>query len=76
MTREQLQEWFSQLDTDGDGKASIEEIENNYATASVFKSLSGTLFFESLMRHDSDKDGSLTFEELVAAVEKAGNLQQ
>ncbi|MBD2252885.1 EF-hand domain-containing protein [Nostoc parmelioides] len=67
---EQLQEIFKFADKNGDGKIDINEITLDNFTTRDLPRLTRTDFHNILNQHDSDKDGSITYDELKAAVEK------
>jgi len=74
-TEQELQSLFNSLDRDRDGKVSINELFLSPGLSAVISSETATSSAqEVLVRHDSDGDGSITFEELKEAVEKASNL--
>jgi Ca2+-binding EF-hand superfamily protein len=75
MTEQELQSLFNNLDTDGDGKVSINDLFLSPGLSAIISSETNTTSpQELLVNYDSDKDGSITFEELKEAVEKANNL--
>lgn len=75
MTEQELQSLFNSLDTDGDGKVSINDLFLSPGLSAIISSETNTTSpQELLVNYDSDKDGSITFEELKEAVEKANNL--
>ncbi len=74
-TEQELQSLFNALDRDQDGKVSINELFLSPGLSAVISSETNTSSpQELLLQYDSDKDGSITFEELKQAVEKASNL--
>ncbi|HYX15951.1 MAG TPA: EF-hand domain-containing protein [Nostoc sp.] len=74
-TEQELQSLFNKLDRDQDGKVSINELFISPGLSAIISSETNTSSpQELLVNYDSDKDGSITFEELKEAVEKAGNL--
>jgi serine/threonine-protein phosphatase 2B regulatory subunit len=74
-TEQELQSLFNTLDTDQDGKISINDLFLSPGLSVIISSETNTTTpQELLLNYDSDKDGSITFEELKAAVEKANNL--
>jgi serine/threonine-protein phosphatase 2B regulatory subunit len=74
-TEQELQSLFNQLDRDQDGKVSINELFLNPGLSAIIISETNTSSpQELLVQCDSDKDGSITFEELKEAVDKANNL--
>ncbi|MDZ7968139.1 MAG: EF-hand domain-containing protein [Nostoc sp. DedSLP03] len=76
MTEQELQSLFNSLDTDGDGKVSINDLFLSPGLSAIISSETNTTSpQELLVNYDSDKDGSITFEELKEAVEKANNLK-
>ncbi|WP_414752792.1 EF-hand domain-containing protein [Anabaena sp. CCY 9910] len=74
-TEQELQSLFNTLDRDQDGKISINELFLSPGLSAVISSETNTNSpQELLVQYDSDEDGSITFEELKKAVEKASNL--
>ncbi|MEH1814903.1 MAG: EF-hand domain-containing protein [Nostoc sp.] len=74
-TEQELQSLFNTLDRDQDGKVSINELFLSPGLSAIISSETNTSSpQELLVQYDSDKDGSITFEELKEAVEKANNL--
>ncbi|MDF5707976.1 MAG: EF-hand domain-containing protein [Nostoc sp. S4] len=74
-TEQELQSLFKKLDLDRDGKVSINELFFSPGLSAVISAETGTSSpRELLAQYDSDEDGSITFEELKQAVEKASNL--
>jgi serine/threonine-protein phosphatase 2B regulatory subunit len=74
-TEQELQSLFNTLDRDRDGKVSINELFLSPGLSAVISSETNTSTPQELLAaYDSDEDGSLTFEELKEAVEKASNL--
>jgi len=66
-----LQEFFNVLDTDKDGKVSIQELFGNPLLHPLLGGLTGGEIFQNV-----EQNGSVSFEELKQSVEKAGNLEQ
>ncbi|AVH70267.1 EF-hand domain-containing protein [Nostoc sp. 'Lobaria pulmonaria (5183) cyanobiont'] len=74
-TEQELQSLFNSLDGDQDGKISINDLFLSPGLSAIISSETNTTSpQELLIQYDSDKDGSITFEELKEAVEKASNL--
>ena len=74
-TEQELQSLFNTLDRDRDGKVSINELFLSPGLSAIISSETNTSRSQELLeRYDSDEDGSITFEELKEAVEKASNL--
>ncbi|WP_375511178.1 EF-hand domain-containing protein [uncultured Nostoc sp.] len=74
-TEEELQSLFNKLDRDQDGKVSINELFLSPGLSAIITSQTNTNSpQELLVEYDSDKDDSITFEELKEAVDKANNL--
>lgn len=74
-TVQELQSLFNTLDGDHDGKVSINDLFLSPGLSAIITSETHTSSpQELLVQYDSDKDGSITFEELKEAVEKANNL--
>ena len=74
-TEQELQTLFNTLDSDRDGKVSINDLFLSPGLSAIISSETNTTSpQELLVNYDSDKDGSITFEELKEAVEKANNL--
>ena len=74
-TEQELQVLFNQLDRDQDGKVSINELYLSPGLSAVITAETKTNSpRELLVQCDLDEDGSITFEELREAVEKANNL--
>lgn len=74
-TEQELQSLFKTLDTDGDGKVSLNELFLSSGLSAIISSETGiTSPQELLSRYASNEDGSITFEELKQAVKKADNL--
>jgi serine/threonine-protein phosphatase 2B regulatory subunit len=74
-TEQELQSLFNSLDRDQNGKISIHELFLSPGLSAVISSETNTASPQDLLaQYDSDEDGSITFEELRRAVEKASNL--
>ncbi|AFY44891.1 EF-hand domain-containing protein [Nostoc sp. PCC 7107] len=74
-TEQELQSLFNTLDRDQDGKVSINELFLSPGLSAVISSETNTSSPQDLLlQYDADEDGSITFEELKEAVEKASNL--
>ncbi|MEH2164842.1 MAG: EF-hand domain-containing protein [Nostoc sp.] len=74
-TEQELQSLFNTLDSDQDGKVSINDLFLSPGLSAIISSETNTTSpQELLVNYDSDKDGSITFEELKGAVQKANNL--
>ncbi|MBN3894720.1 MAG: EF-hand domain-containing protein [Nostoc sp. NOS(2021)] len=74
-TEQELQSLFNTLDSDQDGKISINDLFLSPGLSAIISSeTNSTSPQELLVNYDLDKDGSITFEELKGAVEKANNL--
>ncbi|MBD2363008.1 EF-hand domain-containing protein [Anabaena minutissima FACHB-250] len=74
-TEQELQSLFNNLDRDQDGKISIHELFLSPGLSAVISSVTNTSSPQDLLaQYDADEDGSITFEELKQAVEKASNL--
>ena len=74
-TEQELQSLFNNLDRDQDGKVSLNEIFLSPGLSAIVSSETNTNSPQELLtQSDSDKDGSITFEELKQAVKKANNL--
>ncbi|MBN3921726.1 EF-hand domain-containing protein [Nostoc sp. NMS4] len=74
-TEQELQSLFNTLDSDRDGKVSLNDLFLSPGLSAIISSETNTTSpQELLVNYDSDKDGSITFEELKEAVEKANNL--
>ncbi|WP_375497193.1 EF-hand domain-containing protein [uncultured Nostoc sp.] len=74
-TEQELQSLFNTLDSDQDGKISINDLFLSPGLSVIISSETNiTTPQELIVNYDSDFDGSITFEELKSAVEKASNL--
>lgn len=74
-TEQELQTLFNTLDGDRDGKVSINELFLSPGLSAIISSETGISSPQELLgRYASAEDGSITFEELKQAVEKADNL--
>ncbi|MFN6559570.1 MAG: EF-hand domain-containing protein [Nostoc sp. ChiSLP01] len=73
-TEQELQSLFNTLDTDGDGKVSINELFLSPGLSAIISAETGVSSPQELLSMYGDKNGSITFEELKKVVEKAGNL--
>ncbi|MBG1261213.1 EF-hand domain-containing protein [Nostoc commune] len=74
-TEQELQSLFNKLDTDEDGKISINDLFLSPGLSTIISSETNiSTPQELLVNYDSDSDGSITFEELKSAVTKANNL--
>lgn len=74
MTEQELQSLFNSLDTDGDGKVFINDLFLSPGLSAIISSETNTTSPQELLVNYADKDGSITFEKLKEAVEKANNL--
>jgi serine/threonine-protein phosphatase 2B regulatory subunit len=73
-TEQELQSLFQTLDRDGDGQVSINELFLSPGLTALISAETNTSSPQELLaQYDADADGSITFEELKAAVEKAKN---
>ncbi|ALF52883.1 calcium sensor EFh [Nostoc piscinale CENA21] len=71
-TEQELRSLFNTLDRDQDGKISINELFLSPGLSAVISSQTNTTSPQELIvQYDSDKDGSITFEELKQAVQEA-----
>ena len=74
-TEQELQTLFNTLDSDQDGKISINDLFLSPGLSAIISSETNTTSpQELLVNYDSDKDGSITFEELKEAVQQANSL--
>lgn len=73
-TEQELQSLFDTLDTDKDGKISINELFLSPGLSAIISAETGITSPQELLAMHGDKDGSITFEELKKVVEQAGNL--
>ena len=74
-TEQELQSLFNTLDRDQDGKVSIDELFLSPSLSAIILSETNASSPQEIVAQcDSDGDGSITFEELKEAVEKASNL--
>jgi serine/threonine-protein phosphatase 2B regulatory subunit len=69
-TEQELQSLFNKLDTDLDGKISINDLFLSPGLSTIISSETNiSTPQELLVNYDSDSDGSITFEELKSAEE-------
>ena len=69
-TEQELQSLFNKLDTDQDGKISINDLFLSPGLSTIISSATNiTTPQELIVNYDSDSDGSITFEELKSAEE-------
>ena len=73
-TEQELQSLFNTLDTDQDGKVSINELFLSPGLSATISAETGISSPQQLLGIFGDKDGSITFEELKKVVGEAGNL--
>ena len=74
-TEQELQSLFNTLDGDKNGKVSINELFLSPGLSAIISSETGMSSSQELLaQYASDENGSITFEELKAAVKKANNL--
>ena len=73
-TEQELQSLFNTLDTDKDGKVSINELFISPGLSAIISAETGISSPQQVLGMYGDKDGSITFEELKKVVESAGNL--
>lgn len=74
-TEQELKSLFNTLDRDRDGKVSINELFLSPGLSAIISSETNISSPQELLgQYDSDEDGSITFEQLKEAVEKASNL--
>ena len=74
-TEQELQSLFDTLDGDGDGKVSLNELFLSPGLSAIISWETGISSPQELLgQYASDEDGSITFEQLKQAVEKANNL--
>ena len=74
-TEQELQSLFNTLDTDQDGKVSINELFLSPGLSAVISAETGVSSPQQLLGMYGAQDGSITFEELKKVVESAGNLK-
>lgn len=73
-TQQELQSLFNTLDGDQDGKVSINELFLSPGLSAIISSETGFSSPQELLGEYASEDGSITFEQLKQAVEKANNL--
>lgn len=73
-TEQELQSLFNTLDTNQDGKISINELFLSPGLSAIISAETGVSSPQELLAMHGDKDGSITFEELKQVVKKASNL--
>ena len=73
-TEFELQSLFNTLDSDLDGKISVNELFLSPGLSAIITALTGVSSPQELLATYGDKGGSITFKELKQVVEKAGNL--
>jgi Ca2+-binding EF-hand superfamily protein len=73
-TEQELQSLFKTLDTDLDGKISINELFLSPGLSAIISAETGISSPQELLAMHGDKDGSISFEELKEVVKKASNL--
>ena len=73
-TQQELQSLFNTLDTDQDGKISINELFLSPGLSAIISAETGVSSPQELIAMHGDKGGSITFEKLRQVVDKAGNL--
>jgi serine/threonine-protein phosphatase 2B regulatory subunit len=74
-TEQELQSLFDTLDGDKDGKVSLNELFLSPGLSAIISSETGISSSQALLgQYASNEDGSITFDELKQAVEKANNL--
>ncbi len=73
-TEQELQSLFNTLDTDQDGKVSLNELFLSPGLSAIISAETGISSPQALLGMYGDPDGSITFEELKKVVEEAGNL--
>ncbi|MDZ8052893.1 MAG: EF-hand domain-containing protein [Aulosira sp. ZfuVER01] len=73
-TEQELQSLFNTLDTDQDGKISINELFLSPGLSAIISAETGISSPQELLAMHGDKDGSITFEQLKEVVKKASNL--
>ncbi|MDZ8258384.1 EF-hand domain-containing protein [Nostoc sp. ChiQUE01b] len=73
-TEQELQSLFDTLDTDQDGKVSINELFFSPGLSAIISAETGISSPQALLSMYGDQDGSITFEGLKQVVKEAGNL--
>ncbi|MHC5771583.1 MAG: EF-hand domain-containing protein [Nostoc sp.] len=73
-TEQELQSLFNTLDSDRDGKVSINELFFSPGLSAVISAVTGVSSPQELLATHGDKDGSITFEQLKRVVQENGNL--
>lgn len=74
-TEQELQSLFNTLDSDQDGKVSINELFLSPGLSAVISAETNTTSSQELLaQYDLAEGGSITFEELKTVVRKADNL--
>ncbi|MDF5712883.1 MAG: EF-hand domain-containing protein [Rhizonema sp. NSF051] len=73
-TEQELQSLFNTLDTDKDGKVSLNELFLSPGLSAIITAETGVSSPQELLNTYGGKDGSITFEKLKKVVEEAGNL--
>jgi serine/threonine-protein phosphatase 2B regulatory subunit len=73
-TEQELKSLFNTLDTDQDGKVSLNELFLSPGLSAIISAETGISSPQELLGMYGDPDGSITFEELKKVVEEAGNL--
>jgi serine/threonine-protein phosphatase 2B regulatory subunit len=73
-TEQELLSLFKTLDTDQDGKVSLNELFLSPGLSAIILAETGVSSPQELLGGYGDPDGNITFEELKKVVEQAGNL--
>lgn len=73
-TEQELQSLFNTLDTDQDGKISINELFLSPGLSAIISAETGVSSPQELLGTHGDKNGKITFKELKQVVQEAGNL--
>ncbi|MBD2472304.1 EF-hand domain-containing protein [Nostoc sp. FACHB-145] len=73
-TEQELKSLFNTLDTDQDGKISINELFFSPGLSAIISAETGVSSPQELLAMHGNQDGSITFEQLKQVVKSSGNL--
>ncbi|MEH1821994.1 MAG: EF-hand domain-containing protein [Nostoc sp.] len=73
-TEQELQSLFNTLDSDQDGKVSINELFLSPGLSAIISAETGVSSPQELIATHGNEDGSITFEQLKKVVQETGNL--